>query len=71
MHDTDTKKTFYMQWGSYGAGPPINEVDYSFLPTCVNENHCVLYVFAVMAWTIMLLDPLLRIPSALQKKKSM
>lgn len=56
--ENEAVKSFYVQWGSCVAGPPINKVDFIFLPTCVNGNHWVLYVFAVKAWSIMLLDPL-------------
>lgn len=50
--------TFYLHWATCGVGPTINKVDFIFFPTCVNENHWILFLFAVKNWGVVLLDPL-------------
>uniref|UniRef100_A0A162A2F6 Ubiquitin-like protease family profile domain-containing protein n=1 Tax=Daucus carota subsp. sativus TaxID=79200 RepID=A0A162A2F6_DAUCS len=49
---------FYCDYGSAEVGPTINNVDFIFLPTCVTDNHCILSVFSVMTWGVVILDPL-------------
>lgn len=57
-HETEAIKIFYLQWATCGVGPPINKVDFIFIPACVNDNHWVLCVFVVKSWAIIILDPL-------------
>ena len=49
---------FYCDYGSAEVGPTINNVDFIFLPTCVTDNHCILFVFSVKTWGVVILDPL-------------
>ncbi|XP_063936209.1 putative ubiquitin-like-specific protease 1B [Daucus carota subsp. sativus] len=49
---------FYCDYGSAEVGPTINKVDFIFLPTCVEENHWILFVFSVKTWGVVILDPL-------------
>lgn len=57
-HESEVLKNFYLNWATCGVGPPINKVDFIFVPTNVNENHWVLFIFAVKQWGVILLDPL-------------
>ncbi|XP_074355991.1 ubiquitin-like-specific protease ESD4 [Apium graveolens] len=49
---------FFLTWASYGVDPPINQVDYIFVPANVNNNHWILMVFSVKEWGMMILDPM-------------
>ena len=49
---------FYCDYGSAEVGPTINKVDFIFIPTCVEENHWILFVFSVKTWGVVILDPL-------------
>lgn len=49
---------FFCDFATSDVGPPINKVDFIFVPACVNESHWVLFVFAVKVWGVILLDPL-------------
>ncbi|XP_074377487.1 ubiquitin-like-specific protease ESD4 [Apium graveolens] len=49
---------FFLTWVSYGVGPPINQLDYIFVPANVNQNHWTPMVFFVKEWGVMVLDPM-------------
>nr|XP_017217396.1 PREDICTED: uncharacterized protein LOC108194972 [Daucus carota subsp. sativus] len=55
---TERVKRFFVTWGSCGIGPPINEVDYIFVPANVNGNHWILMVLSVKEWGVMVFDPM-------------
>lgn len=56
--ETKRLNNFYFHWATCGVGPTINKVDYIFVPTNVNENHWILFVYVVKKWAVMILDPL-------------
>ncbi|KAK1386419.1 hypothetical protein POM88_014597 [Heracleum sosnowskyi] len=58
QRETQRVTNFYLHWATCGVGPAINKVDFIFFPTCVNENHWILFVFAVKKWGVIQLDPL-------------
>lgn len=55
---TEKVKHFFVQWGCCGIGPTINKVEYISFPANINENHCILIVFSVKVWEVMVLDPM-------------
>ena len=40
-------QNFFCHWATCDVGPPITQYDFIFVPTCVDGNHWVLFVFAV------------------------